>query len=1062
MKGVQRFLINKNNHLRTAAVLSAPVRSITDAIQNKPISRFGSLRAAVSGTFTGEEQAEIQIEILDEIATVPLETEPSFVGIGNGVMSAVGTTALSPRTITAELTDLGEVEEHAEASLQGVRIVVAEPGANGNKYSLVVERTGLTFTPQAITLLTSLQEGTKSVVGPQYDWATVIVDGDGQVPSNAKRIAFGENENNIYVQYKQFVDGAWTYFFEPALKEYVDVMTPISFVTGEYTVYLYEDVAGVPTLQEIYSNITTLYDLLNAIKTTSAILRVEGNVLYDRAPGGQALQELSLRTDAYYIQNTGFKEVVIQPNTPTELIQATCFAATSSDDERAGLGSERWEVRGSVSGLIKADVGTDELIEAAYWSGKIKPKLPAGATLPHGKFAIGSITYVAREGEETTPPICPAALTLGLNAQKDTITLTWKARPVVVDETCDCSELAAPDLSASACLGLGTDELEQGNGGLNVPYQADTIARLVSFYDWMGDTVKANSAYVDSGVAISVTEDRFITSPFKIQFDVAENSTNIREQLVISLKVLAEKYEKTLALIDAVTDTDLRDAGGTAWDAAVTELQDDIAVLTESDELMNLADSRYTTWLKKALISAGISPLGKFDAAIGDSGDDCWRDWGDDFYFEVEGDSGLYAPAFVNRPYISAKKRSNGFYYSTKEFGFQINVGSECVAGLKEGDKITLIISGVAERAGYAVGDKIFLGILGDSPFAFTGGKDGDNVQTWYVTDSEEGPLATYALDTASPAAYSDSGVTFLITPGSLAFAKGDAFTFDVEGGHFRWRSIVGGVAGAWSAATAIDVTPIALEDGLSVTFTLGTAKAIYTGDVFKFTALQPYAVSNLIRPDFQQWGWGAADPATIIFDLGSVKAVEALALAFHDLPEEATVTVSGSGDNITYDWDEVIAWQSNAMGKLVDQQARYVRVVIENAPESAVGWIYAGSAIYFTYSAEVSLKRQYRMDRASSDLASFYRGRGVGGDVTWREGSIVDDDYEKMVELLDWLKENDDETLLFFLQETRDELVLAKVDNDTVDFNDVYNFQPNVNVDRRLSCTIPLRAVIF
>lgn len=1090
MQGVQRFLTNDNNHLRTATVVSAPVKSIEDAIVARPLSRDGSLVAALTGAFTDDAPATFELEVVNNSGSTPLQTTPAFAGLGNGVMSAVGTTGLSPRTIRVELTDLGELVAQATASVSGVVIAVKEPGADGNNFYLKVERDELSFAPQTITLLSAIQAGTKSITGPEFDWDTALIGSDGLIPTSAHRISFGEDENNVYVQYKEFVDGEYVYHFEPAIKQHVSERTTVNFVTGAYTVKLYEDVASVETLRETYEDVVTLYDLLNLIKTESEYLVVLGNVIYDRTTGGQAVLELPLRTDAYYLQNTGFYEVEIADTTPTELIEATCFAATPSDDERAGLGSERWEVRGSVSGLIKADVGTDELIEAANWSGKIKPKLPAGATLPHGKFDVGTITHVSREDTEVTPPICPASLTLGINAQVDTITLTWKARPTVQQQQCPCEDLPAPDLSDSECLGLGNDETEEAEGGPSVPYSADVITRLVDFYAWMDGVVEANSGYATADSQTRPTQDPFVNGPSVALSLLPTNGTpesvvpinalvsegvvldfspeayqvnNLGPQILLNLFNLAKKYEEIIALIDPVDDTaGLRTDGLTAWDAAVTLITADFAALTDSDVLFGLPSDRYIAKLKTALISAGISPLGKFEATVEeDSGDDCWRDLGDDYYFEVVGDSGAYAPAFVNQPYISAKKRSDGAYYTTKEFGFQINVGTACVSALKEGDQVTLIISGVADRVGHAKGDKVVLGILGATTFAFTGGKDGDNTQTWYVTDSEEGPLAPYALDTETPVAYSDSGVTFLITPGTLDFAKGDAFTFDVEKGQFKWRKN----GGSWSADIDVDTVPIALSDGLSVEFTLGMAPSIVVGDAYSFLALQPYAIGNVVVPNYDAWGWGSADPAVAIFDFGSAKDVEALVLAFHDLPDTATVLVEGGLVAGIYTWSEALVWAKNVIGLLLDAavSTRYLRITVTGAGDKSIGWLYAGLTTSFTFSAQVALRRQYEMDRAANAPAGMFKAAGTGSQITFPEGSLLDADLVKLLAMVDWVKEQDDETFAFFPQYTRTtEVLLGKLDTDSIDINDVYDFQPSAGKTRRLSANLPVKAISF
>lgn len=1179
MNGVQRFLSGHKNYVR-GATFSGPVKSIADAVIKKPVARSGNSAATLAGTYTGTEPKTFEVEIVDATPTTPLVSAPSFVGEGTGTMTGITTGATTARTIIAELAELGELLTAAGTEIQGVRVIAKTPGATANAYRFRVTRTGLIFTPQGISLLTGLSAGTQSATGPEFDWDTKIMLGDGQVPADAHRVSFGEDRNNIYVQYKKYIDGKYAYFFEPAIKEEVPVGTVVNFVTGSYTVELRD--AG--SVLETYNSIVTLYDLLNAIKTTSSRLLVEGPVTYDRAPGGQALAELTVRTDAHAESNTGFTEVVIAPDSPTELIVAECYAATPSDDERAGIGSELWAVRGSVSGLIKDSVRTGDLIEAPYFSAKIKARLPtAFGVAAKGRIAVGSISHASRDDEEVTPELCPAALTLGINAQEQTLTFTYTARPAT--EECPCGSMSAPDLTDAECLGGSLTPTDEG-GSVPTYTDSDTRDRLKILYDFFADTVRNNSAYLLLTSSSTPEQDPFVSGPIHTLYSAIGQT----------LADIVKSFEKTLAYIDPLDAGAVKTAGYDAWDTALTELQDDVAdfmggsgtptnseslvaheAVADGDAVMvfepspgtykirkaaagglrygftkaaisagatgdihyvglndsisstesgasgypvkwwpsianpgkwvkqtsvgtsgdpaflinfsmdyvsategirNVDDSsndivgyallkdRYLSRLKWVLTEAELSPLGKFDADSLEAGDDCWRDLGTPYYWQVSGASGAYAPAFTGEIYYSARKGSDGEVRGTKEFGLQINVA--CPENLKVGDSFTVIISNIPVWDRYAKGDKVTLGVLGATDLFLFGGLDGDNVQTWFVSDSVAGALPPYARDLDALVAYDSlTGIQFLINEGSIPFAKGDKFTFSIEGGHFRWRSILAGVAGAWSASTAITLAPISLSDGLSLSFTLGESPAFFPLDVYRFQALQPYALSNLIVPDFQGWNWGTANPAVGIVDLGAIKTdIDALALSFHTLPSTATVAVAGSDDNVTYGWSEAITWRKSVMGKLLAtvRQARYLKITVTGAPQGSIGGFFAGPAIAFNYSADVSINRQYSMLRGSgANPASRYQGVGNGGSISWKEGALTDADYPVMVAMIDWLKQQQDEPLIVFPQSTRqDELLIGMVESDSITFNDVFNFQPNSGHERRLSVSLPLRGVAF
>lgn len=1053
MSGVQRFLANHKNYIPNATVLSAPVQVIEDAVLEKPVARLGTAVAVISGPYEGMKPSTFELEILDTDASdEPLVTAPIFSGVGSGDIKDIAVTALDERTIEVELGDLGTEDASAYADLLSARVSLRTPGEEGNNFSLYVYRGDISFEPQAISLLTAIPAGTKSITGPEFDWDTKTVGANDVVPLDAHRVSFGEDENNIYVQYRKFINGEFAYFFDPPIKEYVPVGTVVNFVTGSYEVSLWEEVAGEEEPRESYPDVVTLYDLLSAIKETSTYLVVEGAVAFDRKEGGQALSELAIRTDAHYIKNTGFTEVAINEDSPTELIEATCIAAEPKDDEAAAPGSEVWEVRGSVSGLITARVQTGEVIEGEYFEAVIAAKEQTG-TDRKGGFTLQGISLVERTGDEVDPVICPGSLTLGIAASEQTLTLTYTARE---NDPSNSNCAVTSPLSSQECLGIVTSE---GEG--DTMYQTDTIERLKDLYEWFQTTVEAySSVAADFDGNVLGGEHPFLYRPI--------SDTNSTPSVFKPLMEVIAEFERTIALIDPLTDAVLRADGNTVWDAAFTALQ---AVVTDAqgvlggdptDAILNIPTGQFSAKMQHALISAGLSPLGKSNAN-GGSGDACWQDFGSPYYWKVTGDvGGNYAPAFTNRVYYAAKKRTDGKYYSTKEFGFIISA----TGALKVGDTITLVIAGVPKRAGYALGDKVQLGILGARNIGFAGGVDGDNVQKWFVTDSVYGPRTPYLLDLSTPVAYDDGEVTFLITQGNIPFEKNDKFSFGIEGGHYRWRQVVDGVAGAWSASLPISATPESLADGLALEWELGTAPSFYLGDLYRFLSQQPYSISNLIKPDPDRWQWGD-DPAVAIFDLGAAKDdIEALALAFHDLPEDALVNVSGSLDNVTYTWDEYIPWGKDVMAILLEevQEARYIKVTITGAESSGAGWLYVGPALSFRNSAKVSLNRSYSMQTAPGDSGySVYKGKGIGSRITWPAGYLHEEDYEPMMEMVDYLKVNGNEALLMFPQFTRpSEVVLGYIRANEIEVNDVFDFQPNEGVDRRFSVDIPLQGVIF
>lgn len=523
-------------------------------------------------------------------------------------------------------------------------------------------------------------------------------------------------------------------------------------------------------------------------------------------------------------------------------------------------------------------------------------------------------------------------------------------------------------------------------------------------------------------------------------------------------QALLDTFERVLGYIDVVEDTDMRDDGFAQWDATLDVFQADLDTSTLAalgHRLETVAAKKYEILLGQALAYAGISPRGKFNASSV-SVDGCWQDYGDAKYWQVVGsENGPYAPAFTNRPYYSSQMTPDG-YRSTREFAFQINVA--CVPNLKVGDRVTLVITDAATAGTYQVGDTLQLPVIAAHPLYLSGGQDGNAVQTWYVTGSVNGAFAPYTYDPESPAPYSDGGLSFDLIPGGIDFQQGDEWRVAIEGGHYRWRKD----GGSWSSPLPIPLTPDVMDSGLSVGFTTGAAPSFSAGDRFRFRALQPWAVSNVRSPTAAVWKWDT-DGATLIAEADEETAIDTIAF-LHDLPEGAVVTVEGSADGVTYDWLETLTWRPNVMWAIVDEVAKFVRISISGAEGGSIKWGWIGTALATSLTCDVILRRGYKMSRVEAGLVQGGRflGKAVSGEATWSDGALSEADVAALSDMLDWQKEHDDEPLIFLPQITRSDqpALVALVDSDLIALPDVFAYQPNDDVERRLSASIPLAGV--
>ncbi len=1087
----QRFLANNRNVVRDAVLTPSQVRPVSNQVQSIKVARDGTAQVALSGEYTGTEEAQYDVEILDTTATVARTSRPVFSGAGSGDLANI-VASIAAQQIVVELADVGLPTTFASIDFEGVQISARASGPGGNAIHISIDQSTLVFSDTSFSLLEPLTKGqggpTSGIEGAAFDWDCAVAGQDDVIPATAHRVAFGEDTSAIYLQYKKYVDGVWLVYFVPELKRDVQAGTPVKFVTGGRTVEVTDDVTP-----ETYTGVVTLYDFLNDLKTFSALVTVDGVVANDRTPTGQASQELLTRTDAHVEPSTGtgsaasrgFEDTFAGSAANTELVTATCYAVTSTDHPLARLGLERWEGKGSVSGDLGIEIVTGVPFSVPTKFGfTIPTRLPTGfGNGQRGRFSVTAINYVPRNDPDDAPPICVVARKLGTEATDQTITLTWTKRP---SGACVCDDMPIPNIGGP-CLGDGTDE----EGG-SVSYSADGILRVKMLYDLGARIVIALTAYVDgqardnipdevgasaagTGTITQTIDDSTISYPVTTAAGpppLVDITSTVGQYADVkfpdALQNLFDDYETALQTIDAVVDNYLRDSGFDAWEDALDALDTDLCVDCSGPvvtRLVTVATAKYQVLLRKAIAYAGESPLGKSSASTElDSGDGCWRDWNDPYYWTVVGAKGAYAPAFNNHPYYSSRQaEEDGKYFATKEFGFQINI--KCPEKLIVDDEIVLTIGDAGWGATYQVGDVETLPIIGAQDLYLVGGQDGNDLLTWYVTGDVDGPFPPFVYDTTLDNSYSaTAGLSFDLVPGGIPFAQGDTFVFSVEGGHFQWRKD----SGAWNGPFDIPDGPISFDAGLDIEFTGGEAPSFVAGDTFSFTALQPWAASNIQSPLPNRWEWGddtGSASVNVVMNLGAVELIESVSIALHTLPQGCTITLEGGTSPGVYTWTETITWRQRVIFQelLTPQNSQYLRMTIDNAQGAGIGWIWAGSPLTQERQADGQLKRTYRVQRADAGLfqGGVYQAMAVSGDVEWSEGALTETDISGLASFMDWVKSNNDEPFVFVPQNTRpDEAFLERIVVDEVEMTDVFRYGKNATYDRAFSVRLPLAGV--
>lgn len=464
--------------------------------------------------------------------------------------------------------------------------------------------------------------------------------------------------------------------------------------------------------------------------------------------------------------------------------------------------------------------------------------------------------------------------------------------------------------------------------------------------------------------------------------------------------------------------------------------------------------ARYQAKMDHVRALAGLVP--KSNAS---GGDGCWRDPGDAYYWVIEGTAylpvfnGLYYHSVVMVPNADGKMAPT----STYEFGFGLQVA--CAERLQVGDSITITIGDVTADYPYQIGDKYQIPIIGGGPMSFAGGVDGTDTLTWAVAASVDGALADYALNLDEDP-YTAGGLNFAIHRGGIDFALDDQFSFSVEaGGRFRWRK----GAGSWSSDTAI-ADMVSLTDGLSALFQSGAAPSFVEGDVYSYSVRQPHAPDHTQSAHGETWRWSGA-AAYLTLEFASDQTIECVGLLRHELSSPATVSIAlknGVGTTLQTLAPTVAAGPVLVFLPAALTTVRSIEITVVNAGGMALGWVYAGVPFEPSNNARMTWRRAYALDRSGGiNPRGAYLGAGRSGEITWKD-FLTQSSADALLALIDDCKTDGDAPIvvvpqILFPQDS----IMTRIDSDSLDFSDWYEFQADDRARRALSVTLPLAAVL-
>lgn len=1124
---VQRILANINNAAVSATVAASSILPASNQVFRQPTARQGNGLVTLSGGYTGQDDATIEVEIRSASGTAARVSKPVFAGAGNGTMTQpTAADGTATQEVTVTLVDLGTETTRAQAVIYGDVLLRAKAaGAGGNALS-VTATPSLTLSASPVGALSSaLAKDAAEWTDQRHDFGAVPLNPDGTVPATAPRLAFGGNISRIYRHYKRWDGEQWQYGVSPKLAADFAAGSAVHTVTGTYSATVTDGVTP-----ETYSGIATLYDFLLALNA-SALAEVVGVVAKDLKPGGMAAIDLPIRTAAFALpviasapeRMPDLQNVAVDAAAPTETVTIECL-------ENTPVGAEKWAVKSKVSGALTNAITGVRYTDAASPVAFTIPVIPRTERPITGTIQITATKFANADTEKGAPAVCLYKPTLGARAASKTLTLVWTAKPA---DDCDCKDATVTGGPDPDCLGIDID----GEGD-TLPIPSWYSTRLQTLYGWREDFTTANTAVTAAGELRAAQLDIELcdlatgelsacladlfaelgatapASPVTTAWDAAMTALDADltplEAIGSAADPIFKKTGDTCSVGDVVQASAGTGAGptyaflgnwygvcvktGTAWGAAyldyipgpgeivyaATDAYQHFKVISQG-EAYALAGGdagdvnsiiavtgdpgivrdpatfarRYKAKMDEVRALAGIVP--KSDA--GSDGSACWRESEADHYWAVNG--GEYLPVFNNLYWHSCQRRYNpdtgkDEIVPTHEVG--LGLQTSCEDRLTDGDTITISIGDVTADYPYQIKDKYEIPLVAGGPIAFSGGVTGTDTLTWAVKSSTAGALADYALD-ADEDPYSGGGLGFTVNRGAIPFALKDTFTFGVEaGGRFRWRKD----SGAWSADTAI-ADSVALADGLTAAFASGASPSFVATDVYRFSVRQPNSPNHVQSAHGDAWRWSGST-ATLTLSWVSDKTVAVVGLLRHGLSAPATVSIAlknSSGANLQTLTPTVGAGPLVAVLAAPSATVRSIEISVANAAGMNLGWVYAGQPFAPQWAAALTWRRAYAMDRSDGiNPRAAYLGSGRAGEMRW--DALQQADADVLLSLIDHCKADSDAPVVLLPQALfPQDSVLARIDSDSIEVGDWYEFQVNDRAARVLSLSLPFAPVL-
>lgn len=229
----------------------------------------------------------------------------------------------------------------------------------------------------------------------------------------------------------------------------------------------------------------------------------------------------------------------------------------------------------------------------------------------------------------------------------------------------------------------------------------------------------------------------------------------------------------------------------------------------------------------------------------------------------------------------------------------------------------------------------------------------------------------------------------------------------DVSVATYKWSDDGGVIFDA--SGVVITLTPVAINNGITVLGVVGTGTDFVLDDLNRFKAFLPYGKSKLLDrdPDTEHRTASATAQLAHVFDLGEPKIPQALVVHYHNFSQKAVMRLQGNATNV---WtapsvNETISWRAGSIVHYIATERaryRYWRLFVDNIGNSdgyyRISGLFLGQFSELQRSFDLGDTRRY-MRRGRREVMQ--QGRVSGGilaevselDLSWTGLSKTDRD---------------------------------------------------------------------